>query len=307
LNEPAWFEGAYLTNEPSPEIERPKVVDTRLTGLFRAPVRLLIADDQPVVLHGLISLVGSDRSFSIVASCSNGIESISIIRTLRPDVALLDMSMPGLDGLEILAIVRAEDLPTRIVFLTESIQDHDLTSAAVCGPHGIVFKDCSPDALLHGLRAVARGREWLPTALIDGAVQSETEREDRSASFDALTDREREVIRLAAEGLSNKEIARHLNVCDGTIKVHLQNVYRKVAVRNRTALTALAISYRGELSGLGVTARRPLSNFPAGEIPTDCRVPAEPGSGPAMVKPPASRGLAMMPGNRPFVTRHGHR
>jgi DNA-binding NarL/FixJ family response regulator len=214
--------------------------------------------------------------------------------------------MPGLDGLEILAIVRAEHLPTRIVLLTESIQDHDLTSAAVCGVHGIVFKDCSRDALLHVLRAVASGREWLPTALIDRAVQSETEREDRSATFDALTDREREVMRLAAEGLSNKQIARHLNVCDGTIKVHLQNVYRKVAVRNRTALAALALSYRGGLSGLGVTAGPPFSgsNFPAGEMPTDRRGPAESGSVP--VKPPASRGLPMTLGNRPFVTRHGH-
>jgi DNA-binding NarL/FixJ family response regulator len=226
--------------------------------MFRTPVRLVIADDQPVVLHGLISLVGSDRSFTIVASCSNGTESISIIRTLRPDVALLDMSMPGLNGLEILAIVRAEDLPTRIVFLTASIQDHGVTAAAVRGVHGIVFKDCSPDALLHGLREVASGRKWLPTALIDGAVLSETEGEDRSAAFGALTDREREVMRLAAQGLSNKQIARHLNVCDGTIKVHLQNVYRKVAVRNRTALAALAISYRDALSGLGVTARRPI-------------------------------------------------
>jgi DNA-binding NarL/FixJ family response regulator len=228
----------------------------RGTAMCRTPVRLVIADDQPVVLHGLISVVGSDRSFTIVASCSNGTESISIIRTLRPDVALLDMSMPGLNGLEILAIVRAEDLPTRIVFLTESIQDHDLTSAAVRGVHGIVFKDCSPDALLHGLREVASGRKWLPTALIDGAVQSETEGEDRFAAFGALTDREREVMRLAAEGLSNKQIARHLNVCDGTIKVHLQNVYRKVAVRNRTALAALAISNRGELSGLSVYGPR---------------------------------------------------
>src|SRR5262249_10425548 len=152
--------------------------------MFRTPVRLVIADDQPVVLHGLISLVGSDQSFTIVASSSNGTESIYIIRTLRPDVALLDMSMPGLNRPEIFAIVRAANLPTRIVFLTESIQDHDLTSAAVRGVHGVVFKDCSPDALLHGLRAVASGRKWLPTALIDDAVQSE----DRSVAFDALTD-----------------------------------------------------------------------------------------------------------------------
>ena len=228
--------------------------------MFRAPVRLVIADDQPVVLHGLIGLVGSDASFTIVASCSNGTESINIIRRLRPDVALLDMSMPDLNGFEILAIVRAEDLPTRIVFLTETLQGHHLTSVAVRGLHGIVFKDCSTDALLHGLRAVASGQEWLPTALIDDGVKSEAEREDRSSAFGALTHREREVMRLAAEGLSNKQIARYLNVCDGTIKVHLQNVYRKIAVRNRTALAAL--SY--QISGAAGTTR-PLvseSNFP---------------------------------------------
>jgi DNA-binding NarL/FixJ family response regulator len=206
------------------------------------PVRLVIADDHPVVLRGLISLLGSKRPFTIVASCSNGTESIGIIRKLRPYVALLDTSMPGLSGLEILDIVRVEDLPTRIVLLAASIADRDLAAAAVRGAYGVLFKDYSPDALLHGLREVASGRKWLPTTLFNGALQHETQRENRVGFFGALTDREYEVMLLVSTGLTNKQIARQLSISEGTVKVHLNNVYGKVAVRNRTALTALARS-----------------------------------------------------------------
>src|SRR5262249_32988317 len=103
------------------------------------------------------------------------------------------------------------------------------------GVHGILFKDCSPDALLHGLREVANGRKCLPIPLIDDALQREAQRQDRSAAFSSLTDREYELASLVSEGLSNKQIAHHLLVCEGTVKLHLHNVYGKVTVANRTA------------------------------------------------------------------------
>jgi DNA-binding NarL/FixJ family response regulator len=218
------------------------------------PVRLVVADDHPVVLRGLISLLDSKRPFSIVASCSNGTEGISIIRKLRPHVALLDTSMPGPSCLEILEIVRAEDLPTRIVLLSASMADRDLAAAAVRGVHGVLFKDCSPDALLHGLHEVASGRKWLPTRLFNGPLQHETRRENRAAFFGALTDREYEVMLLVSTGLTNKQIARQLSICEGTVKLHLHSIYGKAAVSNRTALAALARSNCDvfyELRGLG--------------------------------------------------------
>ena len=218
------------------------LTDSSSTTTSNTPVSLLIADDHPVVLLGLISLLGSKQPFTIVASCSNGTESISIIRKLRPHVALLDTSMPGPESFEILDIVRAEDLPTRIVLFSASITDRDVAAAAARGVHGVLFKDCSPDTLLRGLREVASGRKWLPVMLMNGVFQRETRQEDRSAAFGTLTDREYEAMLLVSTGLTNKQIARRLNICEGTVKLHLHNVYGKLAVSNRTALAALARS-----------------------------------------------------------------
>jgi two-component system nitrate/nitrite response regulator NarL len=211
-------------------------------AMFNHPVRLVIADDHPVVLCGLISLLGSKPPFTIVASCSSGTECISTLRKLQPDVALLDMSMPDVNGLQILDIVKAEELPTRIVFYSASMADRDLTAAAARGVHGILFKDCSPDALLHGLREVANGGRCLPIPLIDDALEREAQREDRSAAFSSLTDREYKAVLLVSAALSNKQIAHQLRVCEGTVKLHLHNVYGKLEVANRTALAALCIA-----------------------------------------------------------------
>ena len=210
--------------------------------MSNTPVHLVIADDHPVTLHGLIRLLGSKQPFTIAASCSSGTESISFIRKLRPHVALLDTSMSGPDGLEILDIVTAEDLPTRIVLLSTSIADRNLAAAAARGVHGILFKDCSPDTMLRALREVASGRKWLPIMLFNGAFQRETQREDRSAALGTLTHRQYEVMLLAATGLTNKQIARRLNNCEGTVKQHLNSIYGKLAVSNRTALAAFARS-----------------------------------------------------------------
>ena len=225
------------------------------TAALSSPVRLVISSHHPVMLEGLTCVLGSERLFTIVATCSSGIGCISMLRKLRPDVALIDISMPGLNGIEILDIVRAEDLPTRIVFLTASITDRDLTAAATRGAHGILFKNYSPGALLDGLREVASGRKCLPITLINGAGQCETEQKNGFLGFSALTGREREVMLLAAVGLPNKQIARHLNLGEGTVKVHLHNVYSKLGVRTRTSLAAFAESHCGVLPARHMRSR----------------------------------------------------
>jgi len=217
------------------------------------PVRLVIADDHPIVLRGLVSLLGSNTPFTIVADCQSGTECIDVLRRLRPDIALLDASMPGVNGLQVLDIVKAENLPTRIVLYSASMGDRDLTAASARGAHGILFKDCSPETLLHGLCEVAEGRKYLPIRLIDNALQREAQREDRSVALSSLTDREYEVALLVSAGLTNKQIADHLSVCEGTVKLHLHKVYGKAAVANRTALAALVRSHSDvsqELSGI---------------------------------------------------------
>jgi DNA-binding NarL/FixJ family response regulator len=210
------------------------------------PVSVVVADDHPVVLRGLVDLLTAEKEFNVVASCTNGAGCVNAIREFAPAIAVIDICMPGLNGLEVLAAATAEELPTRIVLLTAIAHDRDIRAATAGGVHGIVLKEFAPDVLLHCLREVAAGRKWLPPEIVDAALAREKKRGSRLALVDeVLTQREREVMHLVAEALTNKEIARRLNICDGTVKIHLHNVYQKVAVTNRTALaTFVNVSLR---------------------------------------------------------------
>jgi two-component system, NarL family, nitrate/nitrite response regulator NarL len=135
-------------------------------------------------------------------------------------------------------------LPTRIVFLTASAEDRDLIIAAARGAYGVILKEAAPDVLVHCLRQVAAGRRLLPLANSDSPRMQDIPVGNASTEnvLTVLTERERQIMHLVAEGLSNKEVGRQLNVSDGTIKVHLHHIYQKLAISNRTALAALAFS-----------------------------------------------------------------
>jgi two-component system, NarL family, nitrate/nitrite response regulator NarL len=206
-------------------------------------VRVVIADRQPVVLQGLTSLLGAESDFEVVASCSNGASCIEAIRRLVPAIAILDISMPGLTGLEILAIANSEGLPTRLVFFTTSNEARNLIMSAAAGVYAVVTKDVAPEKLVRSLRQVAVGQRLWPLPSSRQTVSQE--RGNIAISEDTLTlltDRERQIMGLVSEGLSNKEIGRRLNLTDGTIKVHLHHIYQKLEINNRTVLAALAIS-----------------------------------------------------------------
>ena len=206
-------------------------------------VSVVIADRHPVVLQGLTKVLGAESGFKVVACCSDGANCIEAIRSLVPDIAILDISMPGLTGLEILTIANSENLPTRLVFFTASIEDRELVSLAAAGAYGVILKDVAIEILVQSLRQVADGQRLLPLPSSDQSVP----REQRSIVIaenvlTVLTDRERQIMALVSEGLSNKEIGRRLNIADGTIKVHLHHVFQKLEISNRTVLAALAIS-----------------------------------------------------------------
>ncbi|SHJ43941.1 two component transcriptional regulator, LuxR family [Bradyrhizobium lablabi] len=204
---------------------------------------VVIADRHPVVLQGLTNVLGAESSFKIVASCSDGTDCIEAIRRLVPDIAVLDISMPGLTGLEILAIANSENLPTRLVFFTTSIEDRELVMSAAAGAYGVIPKDATPEFLLQSLRQVADGQRLLPLPSSDSAVSRDRANIAIAENvLTVLTDRERQIMRLVSKGLSNKEIGRRLNIADGTIKVHLHHIYQKLEISNRTVLAALALS-----------------------------------------------------------------
>ncbi len=210
--------------------------------------RVVLADDHPVVLSGLRMLLQADRSINVIAACSNGVAALQSIRDHKPEVAVLDISMPDLTGLDVLQAVEEDQISTRVVFLTASATDDQIVTAIARGARGILLKDTAPETLLECLHKVAAGDRWLPPELVDAALEREAGRRLRGDQIeDLLTAREREVLLLVAEGLSNKEIARRINLSDGTVKIHLHNIYQKLGTPNRTAVAVLALTCRDRL------------------------------------------------------------
>jgi len=198
---------------------------------------VLIADQYPVVLQGLSSVLGTLPDFTVVARCTDKETLIDAIRIFMPDIAILDISMPGIGWREIHSIANSKSLgmrSTRVVLFTASAEEDKLVTLATAGAYGFIAKDAEPELLVQALRQVANGQRLLP---LSRSGRASTGRNAR-----LLTERERQIMRWVSEGLSNKEIARQLNISEGTIKVHLHHIFEKLAIKHRTALVALAKS-----------------------------------------------------------------
>jgi DNA-binding NarL/FixJ family response regulator len=227
-------------------------------------VSIVVADCHPVFLHGLISILQSERIFDIVASCCDGMKCLNAIRELSPDIALLDSSMPILSGVKVLATSIAEGSRTRILLLAAATEQVS-TFAAAIGAYGVVPRDVLPDVLIHDLRQVAAGQRLSIRASRAGDVRTNTYTCENTLAM--LTERERQIAKLVSAGLSNKQVGQQLNVSAGTIKVHLHNIYQKLEINNRTTLTALAVSglYNTNLAatpGSRLHAQVPQANQP---------------------------------------------
>jgi DNA-binding NarL/FixJ family response regulator len=204
-------------------------------------IRLVLADDHPVVLAGLEQLLALEDDFAIVAKCTNGDQALRAVRGHRPDVLVLDLQMPGNDGLAVLGELAEARLPTRVVILTATLDEDDVLEAVRLGVRGLILKDMAPRLLVECIRAVAAGREWLDQGSLSQALNRLMRREAGvQEAAGLLTPRELAVVHLVAKGLRNKEIARQLAITEGTVKIHLHNVYQKVGVDSRIGLTLWA-------------------------------------------------------------------
>src|SRR5947207_4012386 len=199
---------------------------------------VVIADRHPVVLQGLTNVLSAESGFKVVACCSDGTDCIEAIRSLVPDIAILDISLPGLTGLEILTIANFESLPTRLVFFTASVEDRELIVSVAAGAYGVILKDVALEILVQSLREIADGQRLLPLPTVPREHGNVANREN---VLTVLTERERQIMRLVSGGLSNKEIGRQLNITDGTIKQHLHHIYQKLEISNRTVLAAFVL------------------------------------------------------------------
>lgn len=201
---------------------------------------VVIADRHPVVLQGLSNVLGAAADFNVVASCTDGTSCIEAIRNLAPDIAIVDPAMPELAAARILSTVNSENRSTHLVFFAAS-EDCELVLTATPVTCSVILKDTDPEALVRSLRHIANGHNVLPSTPSESIVSQERGANSENG-LTTLTERERQIMRLVSEGLSNKEIGRRLSIADGTIKVHLHNIFQKLEISNRTVLAALAIS-----------------------------------------------------------------
>ena len=196
-------------------------------------IRVLIADDHGVVREGLVSLIKRNRAdMTVVGEASNGREAVELWKQERPDVTLLDLRMPELDGVEVIKEIRAADKKARIIVLTTFDGDEDIYRAIQAGAKGYVLKDVPREALMDSIRRVHAGETSVPLHLVAKLANR--------VSGETLSEREIEVLKLMAQGNSNKEIATALFVSEGTVKSHGKSIFAKLNVRSRTEAVAEA-------------------------------------------------------------------
>ncbi len=209
-------------------------------------IKILLADDHRLLREGLRDLLAREADFTVVGEAANGEETVQLVRTLQPDVVLMDIAMPGLSGIEATRrIVRGASSP-KVVALSMHMEKEFITDMLRAGASGYVLKDCGFEELALAIRAAAQGKTYLSPDIADLVVEEAVQHAGSSASsedpaFAVLTSREREVLQLLAEGLSTKEIAATLGVSVKTIETHRQHIMEKLGLRSVAALTKYAV------------------------------------------------------------------
>lgn len=195
---------------------------------------IMLVDDHPLLRKGLRQLISMDDELEVVAEASNGADAITQGVELDPDLILLDLNMQGMNGLETLRHLRDQGVTSRIVMLTVSDADEDVLQAIALGADGYLLKDMEPEELLEQIKRALNGKMVLSeavTQILATAIRGPTNKS--SGEIDALTQRELEILKLIAKGLSNKLIARELDISDGTVKVHVKHLLKKLHLRSR--------------------------------------------------------------------------
>ena len=201
-------------------------------------IRLILVDDHPVVRHGLRGMLEAEPDLTVVGEASSGPEGVTLAAELRPDIVLMDLRMPGGDGVEATARIVATVPGVRVMVLTTYESDRDILRAIEAGAGGYLLKDASPAELAEGVRAAARGETVLAPSVASALV-----RQVRSPAPPALSAREAEVLRLVARGLTNADIGRELFISEATVKTHLLRAFNKLDVADRTAAVTKAMSF----------------------------------------------------------------
>ncbi|MGE5748459.1 MAG: response regulator [Gemmatimonas sp.] len=198
-----------------------------------SPITIVTADDHPLIREGLAAVLGAQESLQVVAEAANGEEAIEAYARLHPDIVLMDLRMPVMDGLTATRAILAEDPDARIIVLTTYDGDEDIHRALAAGARGYLLKDMLRTDLLGVIREVSRGRRGIPAPVAARLAEH--------TPHIGLTPRELEVLRLVADGLTNAQVAERIGRTEGTVKVHLKNILQKLDAKDRTEAVTTAL------------------------------------------------------------------
>jgi len=208
-------------------------------------MRILIVEDHALFRAGLRALMTQDAEFEVVGECDNGRDAVRSVGELNPDVVMMDLTMPGMNGMEAIANVKKRHADTRVLVVTLHKTEEFILASLRAGADGYLLKDATHDELCAALRSVAAGRTYLSSevsAKVANGRRESGDASDQQGAWDALTHREREVLKLVAEGKSNKEIAEFLFLSVKTVEKHRAKLMTKLGVTKAAGLTAYAIA-----------------------------------------------------------------
>lgn len=204
-------------------------------------IRVLIVEDHEIVRKGIRALLSKERGIQVIGEAANGADAVALAGSLKPDVILMDLVMPGMDGIEATRRITAAQSDVRILVLTSFAADDKVFPAIKAGALGYLLKDTSPTELIVGIRQVRQGQPSLDSSIAVKVLQEMGRPEQEAPATNQLTEREEQVLRLIAQGKSNREIAKELSVAEITVSKHMTNILAKLHLASRTQAALYAL------------------------------------------------------------------
>lgn len=205
------------------------------------PIKVLIADDHPVVREGLITMIRREPDFKVIGEATNGVEAVSKAKELKPDIVLMDLRMPEMDGVEAIRQISLSEPGMKFIILTTYSDDEFIFKGIEVGARAYLLKDAPREELFKAIRAVYRGESLIQPVVASKVLDRFAELSRQAHAPEILSERELEVLRLMAKGDANKEIAAQLHITDSTVKTHISSIFQKLNAKDRTEAVMLAV------------------------------------------------------------------
>ncbi len=204
-------------------------------------IKILIADDHPVVREGLFAMLSRQPDFKVIGEAKDGVEVVEMARRLEPDVVLMDLRMPGIDGVEAMRQIRSTNPDIKFIILTTYSDDEYIFSGIEAGARAYLLKDAPREELFKAIRAVHKGESLIQPVVASRLIDRFAELSRKAPSGEQLTERELEILQLMAKGAANKEISAQLSISESTVKTHISNIFQKLGVNDRTEAVTEAL------------------------------------------------------------------